>query len=104
MSAKMDSPPPYEDAVHQPKYEDYPNRQQQDSTLPPPPSYSPSSNTYPGPPGPPGYWSQQGVHPQSGVWAAPGFSPSVMPMTIPTLCGGGASPTSGCDETTLEFS
>ena len=81
MTSKTDDPPPYEDAVHQPKYGNYPTQQQDGSPLPPPPSYSPS-------PGPPGYWGQEGVYPQAGTWAAPGYSPSRRPTTIPTLSAG----------------
>ncbi|KAK5890645.1 hypothetical protein CesoFtcFv8_014146 [Champsocephalus esox] len=81
MTSKTDDPPPYDDAVHQPKYGNYPNQQQDGSPLPPPPSYSPS-------PGPPGYWGQEGVYPQTGTWAAPGYSPSRRPTTIPTLSAG----------------
>uniref|UniRef100_A0A3P8SVK1 Transmembrane BAX inhibitor motif containing 1 n=1 Tax=Amphiprion percula TaxID=161767 RepID=A0A3P8SVK1_AMPPE len=55
MTSKLDSPPPYEDAVHHPKSGNYPYQPQHDSHLPPPPSYS------------------------------PGFTPSGMPTTIPTL-------------------
>ncbi|XP_018537533.1 protein lifeguard 3 isoform X3 [Lates calcarifer] len=39
-------------------------------------------------PGPPGYFGREGVYPQAGMWAAPGFSPSGMPTTIPTLSAG----------------
>ncbi|KAF3842952.1 hypothetical protein F7725_001801 [Dissostichus mawsoni] len=81
MTSKTDDPPPYEDAAHQPKYGNYPNQQQDGPTLPPPPSYSPS-------PSPPGYWGQEGVYPQAGTWAAPGYSPSRRPTTIPTLSAG----------------
>ncbi|XP_071355083.1 protein lifeguard 3-like [Trachinotus anak] len=81
MTSKMDSPPPYEDAVQHPKYGNYPHQPQHGSPLPPPPSYSPS-------PGPPGYWGHEGVYPQAGMWPAPGFSPSGMPTTIPTLSAG----------------
>uniref|UniRef100_A0A665URA6 Transmembrane BAX inhibitor motif containing 1b n=1 Tax=Echeneis naucrates TaxID=173247 RepID=A0A665URA6_ECHNA len=63
MTSKMDSPPPYEDAVHHPKNGNYPYQPQHGSSLPPPPSYSPSP----------------------GMCPAPGFSPSAMPITIPTL-------------------
>uniref|UniRef100_A0A3B4YA46 Transmembrane BAX inhibitor motif containing 1 n=1 Tax=Seriola lalandi dorsalis TaxID=1841481 RepID=A0A3B4YA46_SERLL len=64
MTTKIDSPPPYEEAVHHP-------------------------NPSPGMcPGPPGYWGREGVYPQAGMWSAPGFSPSGMPTTIPTLSAG----------------
>ncbi|TKS67441.1 Protein lifeguard 3 [Collichthys lucidus] len=82
MTSKTDdNPPPYEDALHHPKYVNDPRSPQHGSSLPPPPSYSPS-------PGPPGYWAQESVYPPAGMWAAPGHSPSGMPMTIPTLSGG----------------
>ncbi|XP_034042273.1 protein lifeguard 3-like [Thalassophryne amazonica] len=80
--SKIDAPPPYEDALQHPKYENYPQQPQQSSTVPPPPAYSPSPGTYPGQPG---YWGQQGAYPQSAMWAAPGFSPSGMLPIIPTL-------------------
>ncbi|XP_034429658.1 protein lifeguard 3-like [Hippoglossus hippoglossus] len=93
MSSKEDSPPPYEDAVHQPKYGNYPRQLQHGSPLPPPPSYSPSPGMYPGPPG---YWGQEGAYPQAAMWApAPGFSPSGMPTTIPTLSAGVLASNSG---------
>ncbi|KAK5861346.1 hypothetical protein PBY51_022752 [Eleginops maclovinus] len=85
MTSKTDDPPPYEDAVHQPKYGNFPTLQQDGSPLPPPPSYSPSPGMCPNPPG---YWGQEGVYPQAGMWAAPGYSPSRMPTTIPTLSAG----------------
>ncbi|TMS06883.1 Protein lifeguard 3 [Larimichthys crocea] len=70
MTSKTDdNPPPYEDALHHPKYVNDPRNPQHGSSLPPPPSYSPS-------PGPPGYWAQEGVYPPAGMWAAPGHSPS----------------------------
>ncbi|XP_042281767.1 protein lifeguard 3-like [Thunnus albacares] len=80
MTSKTDNPPPYEDALHHPKYGDYPNQTQHGSPFPPPPSYSPSPGMCPGPPGYGGT--------QAGMWAAPGFSPSGMPTTIPTLSAG----------------
>ncbi|XP_051259840.1 protein lifeguard 3-like isoform X2 [Dicentrarchus labrax] len=85
MTAKIDNPPPYEDALHHPKYVNFPHQPQHGSPLPPPPSYSPSPGIYSGPPG---YWGQEGVYPQAGMWAAPGFSPSAVPTTIPTLSAG----------------
>ncbi|XP_029314969.1 protein lifeguard 3 [Cottoperca gobio] len=85
MTSKIDDPPPYEDALHHPKYGNYPHQLQHGSPLPPPPSYSPSPDMCPGPPG---YLGQEGSYPQAGVWAAPGFSPSRMPTTIPTLSAG----------------
>uniref|UniRef100_A0A3Q3W042 Uncharacterized protein n=1 Tax=Mola mola TaxID=94237 RepID=A0A3Q3W042_MOLML len=39
MTSKNDSPPPYEDALHQPKYGNYPLQPQHGCPLPPPPSY-----------------------------------------------------------------
>lgn len=80
MTSKNDNPPPYEDAVQQPKHGNYP--QQPESLLPQPPSYSPSAGMCPPPPS---YWSQEGVYPQAGMWAAPGLPPSGAPTTIPTL-------------------
>ncbi|XP_041806873.1 protein lifeguard 3-like [Chelmon rostratus] len=85
MTSKIDNPPPYEDALHHPKCGNYPHQPQHGSLLPPPPSYSPSPGMCPGPPG---YWGQEGVYPQAGMWAAPGFSPSGVPTTIPTLSAG----------------
>ncbi|XP_070771313.1 protein lifeguard 3-like [Enoplosus armatus] len=85
MTSKNDNPPPYEDTLHHPKYGNYPHQPQQGSPLPPPPSYSPSPGMCPGPPG---YWGQEGVYPPAGLWAAPGFSPSGVPNTIPTLSAG----------------
>ncbi|XP_023280657.1 protein lifeguard 3-like [Seriola lalandi dorsalis] len=85
MTTKIDSPPPYEEAVHHPKYGNSPHQPQHGSSLPPPPSYSPSPGMCPGPPG---YWGREGVYPQAGMWSAPGFSPSGMPTTIPTLSAG----------------
>nr|XP_020476846.1 protein lifeguard 3-like isoform X2 [Monopterus albus] len=81
MMSKIDRPPPYEDALHHSKFENYPHQPQHGSPLPPPPSYSPS-------PGPPGYWAQEAVYPQAGMWATPMFSPAAMPNTIPTLSAG----------------
>lgn len=92
MTSKTDdNPPPYEDALHHPKYVNDPRNPQHGSSLPPPPSYSPS-------PGPPGYWAQEGVYPPAGMWAAPGHSPSGMPMTIPTLSGGLPASNTGSEE------
>ncbi|KAI3355868.1 hypothetical protein L3Q82_004420 [Scortum barcoo] len=85
MMSKIDNPPPYEDALHHPKYGNYPHQPGHGAPLPPPPSYSPSPGVCPGPPG---YWGQDGVYPQAGMWAAPGFSPSGVPTTIPTLSAG----------------
>lgn len=85
MNTKIDNPPPYEDALHHPKYGNYPQLPEQGSSLPPPPSYSPSPGMCPGLPG---YWGQEGVFPQAGMWAAPCFSPSGVPTTIPTLSAG----------------
>uniref|UniRef100_A0A3Q3MKG7 Protein lifeguard 3-like n=1 Tax=Mastacembelus armatus TaxID=205130 RepID=A0A3Q3MKG7_9TELE len=85
MTSKLGSPPPYEDALHHPKYGNYPHQPQHGSPLPPPPSYSPSPGMCPGPPG---YWCQEGIYPQAGMWAASGFSPSGMPTTIPSLSAG----------------
>ncbi|KAG7241705.1 hypothetical protein INR49_025170 [Caranx melampygus] len=101
MTSKRDSPPPYEDAVHHPKYGNYPQEQQHGSPLPPPPSYSPSPGMCHGPPG---YWGHEGVYPQAGMWSAPGFSPSGMPMTIPTLSAGVPPSNSGSEEMTQDFS
>lgn len=70
MTSKANSPPSYEEALHHPKAED--------CSYQPPPSYSPSTGMYPGPPG---YWSQGGVFPQTSE--SPGLSPTV--TTIPTL-------------------
>ncbi|XP_042350559.1 protein lifeguard 3-like [Plectropomus leopardus] len=93
MTSKTDNPPPYEDALHHPKYGNYPQQpQQHGSSLPPPPSYSPSPGICHGPPG---YWGQEGVYPPAGMWAAPGFSPSVVPTTIPTLSAGVPAPNQG---------
>ncbi|KAM7380747.1 hypothetical protein PAMP_004022 [Pampus punctatissimus] len=80
MTSKIDNPPPYEDALHHPKYGNDPQQTQHGSPFPPPPSYSPSPGMCLGPPG---YWG-----PQAGMWAGPGFSPSGMPTTIPTLSAG----------------
>ncbi|XP_049905758.1 protein lifeguard 3-like [Epinephelus moara] len=85
MTSKTDNPPSYEDALHHPKYGNYPHQPQHGSPLPPPPSYSPSPGMCHGPPG---YWGQEGVYPAAGMWAAPGFSPSGVPTTIPTLSAG----------------
>lgn len=99
MTSKTDSPPPYEDAVHHPKYGNYPRQPQHGSPLPPPPSYSPSPGMCP-----PGYWGQEGVYPQTGMWAAPGFSPSGMPTSIPTLSAGVPASNSGSEEMIEDFS
>ncbi|XP_051937480.1 protein lifeguard 3-like isoform X4 [Hippocampus zosterae] len=77
MTSKIDNPPPYEDALHHPKYE--PTQLQQGSADPLPPSYSPGPDMYAGPPS---YWGT------AGIWAAPGISPSAMATTIPTLSAG----------------
>ncbi|XP_019737972.1 protein lifeguard 3 isoform X1 [Hippocampus comes] len=77
MTSKIDNPPPYEDALHHPKYD--PTLLQQGSADPLPPSYSPGPDMYAGPPS---YWGQ------AGMWAAPGISPSAMATTIPTLSAG----------------
>uniref|UniRef100_A0A3B3UUX0 Transmembrane BAX inhibitor motif containing 1 n=1 Tax=Poecilia latipinna TaxID=48699 RepID=A0A3B3UUX0_9TELE len=61
MSSKTDSPPSYEDALKDPKCNNYPFLTQHGAPLPPPPSYSPSPGMCPG----------------------PGFPPPAMP--IPTL-------------------
>lgn len=98
MTSKRDSPPPYEDALHHPKYGNYPQEQQQHG---PPPSYSPSPGMCHGPPG---YWGHEGVYPQAGMWSAPGFSPSGMPVTIPTLSAGVPPSNSGSEEMTRDFS
>ncbi|CAI5656532.1 protein lifeguard 3 isoform X1 [Oreochromis niloticus] len=78
MTSKIDSPPPYEEALHHPKYDNFPYQPQHVSPLPPPPSYSPS----------PGYWGQGGVYPPANMCQGPGFPPSGMPTTIPTLSAG----------------
>lgn len=101
MTSKIDSPPPYEDAVHHPKHVNDPSQSQHGSPLPPPPSYSPSPGMFPGPPG---YFGREGVYPQAGMWAAPGFSPSGMPTTIPTLSAGLHASNSGSEEMTQGFS
>ncbi|XP_069554753.1 protein lifeguard 3-like [Brachyistius frenatus] len=86
MTSKIDSPPPYEDAVHHPKSGgNYPYQPQHGLPLPPPPSYSPSPGMFLGPPG---YWSRGAAYPQAGSCAGPGFSPSGMPTTIQTLSAG----------------
>lgn len=84
MTSKTDSPPPYEDALHPPKYGSYPLQPQQGSHVPPP-SYSPSPGVCPSLPG---YWGQEGVYPPAGMWAAPGFPPSGVPTTVPALSAG----------------
>ncbi|KAM6979151.1 protein lifeguard 3-like isoform 2-T2 [Tautogolabrus adspersus] len=85
MTSKIDHPPPYEDALHHPKYGNYPYQPQHGSPLPPPPSYSPSPGMCPGPPC---YWGQEGIHSQAQMWEIPGFSASRAPNTIPTLSTG----------------
>ncbi|XP_067371761.1 protein lifeguard 3-like [Channa argus] len=85
MTSKMDSPPPYEVALHYPKYGNYPNQQQCGSPLPPPPSYSCSPAMCQCPPG---SWGQEGIYPPAGIWAAPGLLPSGMPTTVPTVSAG----------------
>ncbi|KAM4609408.1 protein lifeguard 3 [Polymixia lowei] len=86
--SKIDSPPAYEDALHNPKYGNYPQQQQYrypgygGAPVPPPPAYSPGHGMYPGQPG---YRGQAGIYPQSG---SPGFPPSGMPSIIPTLSAG----------------
>ncbi|XP_026232224.1 protein lifeguard 3-like [Anabas testudineus] len=84
MTSKIESPPPYEVALQHPK-SSFPSQSQHGSSLPPPPSYSPNPDMCRSPPG---YWDQDGVYPQTGMWAAPGFSPSGIPATIPTLSAG----------------
>ncbi|XP_068615093.1 protein lifeguard 3-like [Brachionichthys hirsutus] len=74
MTSKSENPPPYEDALHHPKYINSPHHLQNGSPLPPPPSYSPSPAVGPGLPG---FWGQEGVYPQAGVLA-----------TVPTLSAG----------------
>lgn len=96
MTSKIDNPPPYEEALHHPKYGNYPHQPQHGSTLPPPPSYTPSPGMCPGPPG---YWGQEGVYPRAGMWAAPGFSPTGLPTTIPTLSAGVPATNPGSEET-----
>lgn len=96
MTSKIDNPPPYEDALHHPKYGNYPHQTQHGSPFPPPPSYSPSPGMCPGSPG---YWG-----PQAGMWAAPGFSPSGMPTTIPTLSAGVPASNPGSEEMIQDFS
>lgn len=95
MTSKLDNPPPYEDALHHPKYENYPGQPQHGSPLPPPPSYSASPGTFPGVPG---YWGQEGVYPQAAMWAAPGFSPPGVPTTVPTLSAGVPTSNTGSEE------
>ncbi|XP_072300172.1 protein lifeguard 3-like [Eucyclogobius newberryi] len=78
---KDDNPPPYEDAVAQPKDANLPEASQQTGPLPPPPSYTPG----------PMYggshvsWGQTGAYPPPGAWMGPGFGPS---GAIPTLSAG----------------
>uniref|UniRef100_A0A3B3ZNA9 Uncharacterized protein n=1 Tax=Periophthalmus magnuspinnatus TaxID=409849 RepID=A0A3B3ZNA9_9GOBI len=78
---KDDNPPPYEDAVTQPKHANLPEVPQQTGPLPPPPSYTPG----PAYGGPHVSWGQTGAYPPPGVWMGPGFGPS---GTIPTLSAG----------------
>lgn len=84
MTSKPDNPPPYEDALHHPKYDNCPQQSQ-----PPPPSYSVIPGTFPSPPG---YWGQEGT------WAGPAFSPSGVPATVPTLSAGVPAANTGCEE------
>lgn len=84
MTSKLDNPPPYEDALHHPKYDNCPQQSQ-----PPPPSYSAIPGTFPNPPG---YWGQEGT------WAGPAFSPSGVPATVPTLSAGVPAANTGCEE------
>lgn len=84
MTSKPDNPPPYEDALHHPKYDNCPQQSQ-----PPPPSYSAIPGTFPNPPG---YWGQEGT------WAGPAFSPSGVPATVPTLSAGVPAANTGCEE------
>ncbi|XP_072253397.1 protein lifeguard 3-like isoform X2 [Leuresthes tenuis] len=83
MTSKTDSPPSYEDALHQPKSGNDPYQPQHGAPLPPPPSYSPSPGMCHGPPG---YWGQGAVYPQASMNPGPGFCPTGMP--IPTLSAG----------------
>ncbi|KAJ0005911.1 hypothetical protein NQD34_015805, partial [Periophthalmus magnuspinnatus] len=85
---KDDNPPPYEDAVTQPKHANLPEVPQQTGPLPPPPSYTPG----PAYGGPHVSWGQTGAYPPPGVWMGPGFGPS---GTIPTLSAGVPSSSSG---------
>uniref|UniRef100_A0A3Q4N3U0 Transmembrane BAX inhibitor motif containing 1b n=1 Tax=Neolamprologus brichardi TaxID=32507 RepID=A0A3Q4N3U0_NEOBR len=85
MTSKIDSPPPYEEALHHPKCDNFPYQPQHGSPLPPPPSYSPS----------PGYWGQGGVYPPISMCQGPGLPPSGMPTTIPTLSAGLPASNSG---------
>uniref|UniRef100_A0A3Q0S4I3 Transmembrane BAX inhibitor motif containing 1 n=1 Tax=Amphilophus citrinellus TaxID=61819 RepID=A0A3Q0S4I3_AMPCI len=78
MTSKIDSPPPYEQALHHPKCDNCSCQPQHGSPLPPPPSYSPS----------PGYWDQGCVYPPASMCQGPGFPPAGMPTTIPTLSAG----------------
>lgn len=84
MTSKPDNPPPYEDALHHPKYDNCPQQSQ-----PPPPSYSAIPGTFPSPPG---YWGQ------AGTWAGPAFSPAGVPATVPTLSAGVPAANTGCAE------
>lgn len=90
--SKDDSPPPYEDAVTQPKYANFPEQTQQGNPLPPPPTYTPSPNMYGGPQV---GWGHPGVYSQSGMWMASGFGPAGLPTTIPTLSAGVPSSNTG---------
>ncbi|TNN88717.1 Protein lifeguard 3 [Liparis tanakae] len=100
MTSKTDNPPPYDDALHHPKYGNYPHQPQPGSPLPPPPSYSPSPGMDPGPPG---YWGQQGVNPPAGMRAASGYSASGMVTTIPTLSAGVSPSNQGSEEMTQDL-
>jgi len=99
MTSKTDNPPPYDDALHHPKYGNYPHQPQRGSPLPPLPSYSPSPGMYPGPPG---YWGQEGVNPPAGMRAASGYSASGMATTIPTLSAGVPQSNQGSEEMTQD--
>ncbi|KAM9341925.1 protein lifeguard 3-like [Pholidichthys leucotaenia] len=83
MTSKLDQPPPYEEALRDPKSATYPDQTRQ--PLPPPPSYSPGPATCLGPPG---YWAHGDVYAQAGMCPGPGFSPAGVPTTIATLSAG----------------
>lgn len=89
MTSKLDNPPPYEVALHHPKYDSYPQQLQLGPPQPPPPSYSAIPGTFPGPPG---YWGQ------AGGWAGPALSPSGVPATVPTLSAGVPAASTGSEE------
>uniref|UniRef100_A0A667ZUW8 Transmembrane BAX inhibitor motif containing 1 n=1 Tax=Myripristis murdjan TaxID=586833 RepID=A0A667ZUW8_9TELE len=82
---KVDAPPAYEEALHSPKYGNFPEQPQYGFAAPPPPAYSPSPGVCPGQPG---RWGQASAYPQAGMREGPGFPPSGMPTIIPTLSGG----------------